>query len=77
MAPRNSQSHSSEMHGTHHSDAQAIAARRHGEAMRNPSDPSNAPFTSRTKNPTPAEYKAVSDFILVLTVLFFAYIYLI
>lgn len=57
MAPRNSQLHSSEMRGAHHSDA--IAARRHGEAIRNPSDPLNAPFTSRTINHS-TDYKAVS-----------------
>jgi hypothetical protein len=59
MAPRNSQSHSSEMRGAHHSDA--IAARRHGEAIHNPLDPPTQ--ASRALNLT--EYKKVSDFILV------------
>jgi hypothetical protein len=49
--------HSSEMCGTHHSDA--IAAHRHGESIHNTSD---APFTGRALNTT--EYKKVNDFIL-------------
>ena len=60
MAPRNPQSHSSEMHGAHHSDA--IAAHRHGEATHNRSDPPTQ-ATSRALNVT--DYKKVSDFILI------------
>ena len=70
VMPRNSQLHSSEleMHGAHPGHSDATAARR--ETIRNPvlasgrspSDPSNAPFTGRTLNPT--DYKAVSDSIL-------------
>ena len=65
MAPQNSQSRSSEMRGAHRSDA--IAAHRQGESTHNPSDASHG---------RAAEYKKVSEFILVDSIMF-AYIYLI
>ena len=67
MAPQNSQSRSLEMRGAHRSDA--IAAHRQGESTHNP-------LASDAGHGRAAEYKKVSEFILVDSIMF-AYIYLI